>query len=112
MLRCNDACWPNDVALAVGEAAVVYIVQAVVMDRGAGTYKGQLETRQAAIERADELRLHGMKAVVIGPDGKPIEETNTGSLGADVADHRACMRLRESGKPIGTGDDQMVFEHH
>ena len=54
---------------------MAYIVQAVLTERGTGTYRGQLDTRQAAIESAKELRDAGMKTVVIGPDGMPIDET-------------------------------------
>jgi hypothetical protein len=57
---------------------MAYIVQAVLTERGTGTYRGQLSTRQAAIESAKELRDAGMKTVVIGPDGTPIDETEIG----------------------------------
>jgi hypothetical protein len=57
---------------------MAYIVQAVLTERGTGTYRGQLSTRRAAIESAKELRDAGMKTVVIGPDGTPIDETEIG----------------------------------
>ena len=54
---------------------MAYIVRAVLDERGTGSYRGHLETRSAAIGSAKELRAAGMKTVVIGPDGMPIDET-------------------------------------
>ena len=51
----------------------------VLTQRRTGAYRGQLATLQAALERAKELRAAGMKTVVFGPDGKPIDETREGS---------------------------------
>jgi hypothetical protein len=53
---------------------MAYIVRAVLTECGTGTYQGQLATRQAAIGSAKSLRQFGMKTVVIGPDGMPIDE--------------------------------------
>jgi len=52
---------------------VAYIVRAVLTGRG-NTLRSELETRQAAIRSAKELREQGFEVTITDPDGKSVDE--------------------------------------
>jgi hypothetical protein len=53
---------------------MTYIVKAVHTERR-NTVKAELETRQAALRSAKDLREQGFDVTITGPDGKPVDET-------------------------------------
>jgi hypothetical protein len=57
-----------------GTQKMVYVVQAILV-KGGARFKAELETRQAAIRSAKELREHGCEVTITGPDGKLVDET-------------------------------------
>ncbi len=54
---------------------MVYIVQAVLDERGAGSFRAETKTKRDAIEKARDLRQQGLKVEIIGPDGKRVDES-------------------------------------
>jgi hypothetical protein len=52
---------------------VTYIVRAVLTGRG-NTLRAELETRQAAVITAKELREQGFEVTITGPDGNAVDE--------------------------------------
>jgi hypothetical protein len=53
---------------------MAYIVRAALKERGA-RFTAELETRQAAIRSANELREQGFEVTITDPDGKLVVET-------------------------------------
>jgi hypothetical protein len=51
-----------------------YRVRAILTERGA-RFTAELETRQAAIRSAKELREQRFQVTITGPDGNPVDET-------------------------------------
>jgi hypothetical protein len=53
------------------------------------SFTAEYETKPAALESAKSLRSHGMLVSIIGPDGKPVDETKTSERAIDrqPADH-------------------------
>ena len=52
-----------------------YIVRAINVDGVTGTFTAEKNTRREAVELAKSLRQEGLWVIIIGPDGKPIDET-------------------------------------
>jgi hypothetical protein len=90
---------------------MVYVIRGILIGRGS-TLRVELETRQAAIRGAKELREEGFEVTITDPDGKPVDEASPATVGAkqlqrhhsglDRLEHKAfardCSRLRA--KPI------------
>jgi hypothetical protein len=62
------------VTIAFGGIEVAYIIRGVLIGRG-NTLRAELETRQAAIRAAMELREQGFEVTITDPDGKAVDET-------------------------------------
>jgi Uncharacterized protein conserved in bacteria (DUF2188) len=60
-----------------GMPGMVYVVRAVLKE-GRARFTAELETRQAAIRSAKELREQGFEVTITGPDGKIVDETEDG----------------------------------
>jgi hypothetical protein len=52
---------------------MTYIVKAVHTERG-NRVRAELETRQAALRSAKDLREQGFDVTIADPDGKPVDE--------------------------------------
>jgi hypothetical protein len=53
----------------------VYVVRAIHVDGVTGTFTAEKNTRREAVELAKSLREEGLWVIIIGPDGKPVDET-------------------------------------
>jgi hypothetical protein len=53
---------------------MVYVIRGILIGRGS-TLRVELETRQAAIRGAKELREEGFEVTITDPDGKRVDET-------------------------------------
>ena len=51
-----------------------YLVRAEVEKPGSGTFKTEVETKRDAIEKAQGLRSHGLRALITSPRGEPVDE--------------------------------------
>jgi hypothetical protein len=58
-----------------GGWGMVYVVRAINVDGVTGTFTAEKNTRREAVELAKSLREHGLWVIIIGPDGKPLDET-------------------------------------
>jgi hypothetical protein len=54
---------------------MVYVVRAIHVDGVRGTFTVEKNTLREAVESAKSLRKAGLWVIIIGPDGKPIDET-------------------------------------
>jgi hypothetical protein len=57
-----------------GIAGMAYVVRAVHVDGVTGTFTAEKNTRREAVELAKSLRDQGLWVIIIGPDGKTIED--------------------------------------
>jgi hypothetical protein len=57
------------------EVVMPYLVRAEIEKPGSGSFKTEAETRRDAIEKARRLRTPGLRVIVIGPNGEPVDET-------------------------------------
>jgi hypothetical protein len=55
-------------------AEMVYVIRAVLVGRGS-SFSVELETRQAAVRGAKELRQEGFEVTITDSDGKLVDET-------------------------------------
>jgi hypothetical protein len=53
-----------------------YLVRAEIEKPGTGKFKTEAESRRNAIEKAKELRAHGLLVQITDPTGRAIDETN------------------------------------
>ena len=51
-----------------------YLVRAKVEKPGSGTFKAEADTKRDAIEKAQGLRSQGLRVVITGPQGEPVDE--------------------------------------
>jgi hypothetical protein len=58
-----------------GGGGMVYVVRAINVDGVTGTFTVEKNTLREAKESATSLREHGLWVIIIGPDGKPLDET-------------------------------------
>ena len=52
-----------------------YLVRAEVEKPGSGIFKTEAQTKDDAIEKARRLRTPGLRVIIIGPNGEPVDET-------------------------------------
>jgi hypothetical protein len=58
-----------------GDAGMPYKVRAIYPDGVTGTVKAETNTLSEAKDTAKRLREEGLWVIIIGPDGKTIDET-------------------------------------
>jgi hypothetical protein len=54
---------------------MAYVVRAVHVDGVTGTITAKRNTRREALELAESLRKESLLVIIIGPDGKTVDET-------------------------------------
>jgi hypothetical protein len=52
-----------------------YLVCAEIEKPGTGMFKAEAETKRDALKKAHALRTHGLRVIVTGPKGEPVDET-------------------------------------
>jgi hypothetical protein len=59
----------------MGMRGMAYKVRAISVDGVTGTFTAELSTLSEAKESAKRLREQGLWVIIVGPDGKTIDET-------------------------------------
>ena len=65
-------------SICLGQArgrGMAYVVRAMSAGAATGTFAAEEDTRREAVELAKSLREDGFWVIIIGPDGKPLDET-------------------------------------
>ncbi len=52
-----------------------YLVRAEIEKPGTGTFKTEAETKRDALKKAQGLRAQGLRVIITGPKGEPVDET-------------------------------------